>query len=148
MVEEKKSKAEIWIWFTRVGALLGIVGFVLSLYQWSVAQKQIRINAAIDISKAYLHDTSLRDAQHLLERARPVPEYDADGLRERAFVDLNDYIAELENSGLIDGRYVAPRVKCDIRWIVKLARERGGMDKTTLNAKSYVERGHDSECPE
>jgi hypothetical protein len=54
-------------------------------------------------------------------------EYDAgakrnadDFLNERSYVDLIDYISHLANAGLIDNRYLADRIKCDISYVSKI----------------------------
>lgn len=134
---------------TQIGSLLGVAAFFLSGYQWLVAQQQIRVSAAIDISKSYLQNRELREAQSTILKTTEPELYSENWLRERAFVDLNDYIARLANEGLIDNAYVSSRVKCDIAWIDRTANTyRKDLAGAAKQISAYVKAENHRACPE
>lgn len=141
----------VWTWLTRIGSILGVVAFGLSIYQWTVAQQQLRIAAAIEISKAYLQDKELRTLQaQIVDSDQAIePRYDESNLKIRAFVDLNNYIAHLANEGLIENDYLASRIICDIAWLDEVVKKRRkDFIDATRQIRKYVSNKRHRGCPE
>ena len=143
--------ATIFDWITRVGAIFGLFALPVSLVQFTFTQvHEAKINAAVDISKRYLQDWQLKSAETLFgsrgDQHKVVPD-DEDGMREREFVDVNDYIALLVNQDRINAQYLSPRIKCDIKWIASRAQnERPDVASYARQAIIYAKSISFNEC--
>jgi hypothetical protein len=70
-------------------------------------------------------------------------------LRERSFVDLINYIANLANEDLIDNRYLSWRIKCDIYYVGTIvAPKRPDLTNAVRDITRYVRAKRDTDCPE
>ena len=101
----------------------------------------------MDISRAYLQDAQLREVQNLIITTKPEHQYDRVHLRQRAFIDLDNYIAQLINEKRIDERYVSNRIKCDIAWLETMVHgDRPDLVEGTAQISRYSKTGRHKGC--
>jgi hypothetical protein len=134
------------------GAALGlsVATSIFSGYQWIDTRHQERINAAIEFSKAYLQDSDIAG------RYAKILDYDPknivskeDFVKERSFIDLLNYIANLANQNLIDNRYLSWRIKCDIYYVAKfVVPKRPDIANAMEDITRYVDENRAADCPE
>jgi hypothetical protein len=132
MVEKTSSTAIIAL-------CISIATAAFSIYQWWYSQQDLKIIAAVDISRKYQDiEKSLKNRQELLSYARNEPvAYTPEIVK---YLQRLEYIAYLVIYDRIDLRYLAPDIKCDMLLSARAgARVRKG-NAGMADSKLYSER--------
>ncbi|MGB9365952.1 MAG: hypothetical protein WCE79_08060 [Xanthobacteraceae bacterium] len=107
-------------WQAQVAFYLSIATALFSAFQWWNNQNEVRINAAMEISKNYAkpYEASTVEAVDLAIAGSKLDAAKATALYQMALE--YDYVAQLANAGRIDIDFLSQKVKCGI-WLADLA---------------------------
>jgi hypothetical protein len=118
----KGQKDQVAIRLAVFGSVLSVTTAIFSAFQWWGGQRDIRINAAIDISRKYIEDGDLAKGRKELFAAQQKtptagsPEADA----MLTYIRFLEYVSYLANTGRVDDTYLIASMRCDI-WQANVA---------------------------